>query len=385
MTIKEQLAEKKQALVDLEPALKSEEVSEETVAQGEALVKEIAELEEKCAKAEKAEELLKSIGNAEETNTDTTEVKKMTEMEILTQKCAEMTDKKAGARVHFEKAYSSVVTAPQIADVDRSIAPVGSRIPAASLFQEAQISGNAITYFREGAFETYNNAGISATAQNAKKPQVSTSFSATTLALSKIAAWLKETDEILNDAAFLATECQNSLMHQVGKAEDNYVINAIGSTVGIGAATYDGTTKTFADGILDAIMKVKSDSAFDASVVILNPADIVTLMTAKDQNKQYYGGGYFVGAYGNGAYGMPTAIWGVPIYASSAVTQGSALVAAREAVKTWRKGGMDVAIAAENEDDFLYNRVTLRAEVRLATAVVDLKGVVLLATEGSGS
>ena len=380
MTIKEQLAEKKQALIDLEPMLSAEDVTEETVSQGETLVKEIAELEEKCAKAEKAEELLKNIGKAENENTDTEE-KTMTELEQLTQKCAEMTDKKAGARVHFEKAYNSVVTAPQIAEVDRSIAPVGRRTPAASLFQEAQISGNAITYFTEGAFES--QSGIGTTAQNAKKPQVSTSFAGTTLALSKIAAWLKETDEILADASFLASEVQNSLMHQVGKAEDAYVINAIGSTVGIGAATYDGTTKTFADGILDAIMKVKSDSAYDASVVILNPADIVTLMTAKDSNKQYYGGGYFVGAYGNGGYGIPTAIWGVPVYASSAVAQGSALVAAKEAVKTWRKGGMDVAIAAENEDDFLYNRVTLRAEVRLATAVVDLKGVVLLDGEGS--
>ena len=381
MTIKEQLAEKKQALIDLEPQLKADEVSEETVAQGEALVKEIAELEEKCAKAAKAEELLNSIGKAEEnTSTEGTE---MSQMDEFTTKCAEMTDKKAGARVHFEKAYNSVVTAPTIADVDRSIAPVGRRTPAASLFQEAQISGNAITYFLEGAFET--NGSISATSQNGKKPQVSTSFSATTLALSKIAAWLKETDEILNDAPFLASEVQNTLMHQLGKVEDNYVINAIGSTVGIGAATYDGTTKTFADGILDAIMKVKNDSAFDAGVVILNPADVVTLMTAKDQNKQYYGGGYFVGAYGQGGYGVPSAIWGVPIFASSAVSQGTALVAAKEAVKTWRKGGMDVAIAAENEDDFLYNRVTLRAEVRLATAVVDLKGVVLLATEGSGS
>ena len=385
MTLKEQLTEKKAALVELEPQLKAEDVSAETIEQGEALVKEIADLEEKCAKAEQTEALLKTIGTAETESTNPQEEKTMTEMEQLTQKCAEMTDKKAGARVHFEKAYNSVVTAPQIADVDKSIAPVGRRVPAASLFQEAQISGNAITYFREGAFETYNNAGISATAQNNKKPQVSTSFSGTTLALSKIAAWLKETDEILNDAAFLATECQNSLMHQVGKAEDNYVINAIGTTVGIGAETYDGTNVTFADGILKAIMKVKADSAYDASVVVLNPADIVTLMTAKDQNKQYYGGGYFVGAYGNGAYGIPSSIWGVPVYASSQVSQGDALVCAKEAVKTWRKGGMDVAIAAENEDDFLYNRVTLRAEVRLATAVVDLKGVVLLSTESSGS
>lgn len=375
MTIKEQLAEKKAALVELEPQLKSDP-TDEMIEQGETLVKEIADLEAKCAQADKAEALLKSIETVDETNNDNSEEKKMSQIEEFTQKAAEITDKKAGTRMHFEKAYNTVVTAPQIADVDRSIAPVGRRISAASLFQEAQISGNAITYFLEGAFET--NGGISATAQNNKKPQVSTSFAPTTLALSKLAAWLKETDEILTDAPFLASECQNTLMHQLGKVEDNYVINAIGSTVGIGAATYDGTTKTFADGILDAILKVKAESAYDASVVVLNPADVYTLLTAKDSNKQYYGGGYFTGAYGNGAVGIPSSIWGVPIYTSSAVSQGAALVAAKEAVKTWRKGGMDVAIAAENEDDFLYNRVTLRAEVRLATAVVDLKGVVLL-------
>jgi HK97 family phage major capsid protein len=375
MTIKEQLAEKKQALVDLEPMLKAEDVTEETVSQGEALVKEIAELEEKCAKAEKAEALLKNIGTAENENTDMEE-KEMSQLDEFTKKCAEITDKKAGARMHFEKSATDVVMAPQIADVDRSVAPVGKRTPAASLFTEAQISGNAITYFLEGAFE----GTPAATAQGAKKPQVSTSFESKTLALSKIAAYVKETDEILADAPFLASEVQNTLMHQVGKAEDAYVIGQIQGTTGIGAETYGGsTTVTFADGILNAIMKVRNDSAYDAGVVILNPADIAALMTAKDGNDQYYGGGYFVGAYGNGAYGAPVSIWGVQIFASSKITQGTALVVAKEAVKTWRKGGMDVAIAAENEDDFLYNRVTLRAEVRLATAVVDLKGVVLLA------
>lgn len=378
MTIKEQLAAKKQALIDLEPMLKSEDVTEETVSQGETLVKEIAELEEKCAKAEKAEALLKNIGTAEKTNTDMEE-KEMSQIEEFTKKCAEITDKKAGTRMHFEKANTDVVTAPQIAEVDRSIAPVGTRVSASSLFSEATISGNAITYFLEGAFEA-PEGGIGTTAQGAKKPQVSTSFTPKTLALAKIAAFVKETDEILADAPFLASEVQNTLMHQVGKAEDAYVIGQIQGTTGIGAETYGGsTTVTFADGILNAIMKVRNDSAYEAGVVILNPADIAALMTAKDGNDQYYGGGYFVGAYGNGAYGAPVSIWGVQIFASSKITQGTALVAAREAVKTWRKGGMDVAIAAENEDDFLYNRVTLRAEVRLATAVVDLKGVVLLA------
>lgn len=383
MNMKDQLTEKKQALTELEPMLKSEDVTAETIEQGETLVKEIEDLEAKIAKAEKAAELLENIGTAENDNNDITEEKKMSSIEEFTKKCAEMTDKKTGASAHFEKAYNSVVTAPQIAEVDRSIAPQPTRDAIADNFLVAQVSGNAVTYFLQGAFET--NSGIGTTAQNYKKPQASTSFAGTTLALSKIAAWIKETDEIIYDAPFLASEVQNTLVYQIGVAEDAFIVNAIGQTQGIGAETYDGTTVTFADGILKAILKVKADSAYDAGVVILNPADLLTLLTAKDSNKQYYGGGYFVGAYGNGAYGVPASIWGVKIATSSSVPQGSALVCAREAVKIWKKGGIDVRLYEQNEDDALYNRVTLLAENRLAAAVVDLKGVVLLATEGSGS
>lgn len=381
MTLKDQITEKKQALIDLEPQLKADDVSDEIIAQGEGLAKEIEELELKLEAAEKAAKVLENIGNAETSNTDDMEVKKMSTMEEFTTKCAEMTDKKTGASAHFEKAYNSVVTAPQIAEVDRSIAPQPTRRAIADNFIVNNVNGNAVTYFLQGAFET--NSGIGTTAQNYKKPQGSTSFAGTTLALSKIACYVKETDEILADAGWLASEVQSTLIYQVGKAEDGFIVNAIGNTEGIGAETYDGTTVTFADGILKAILKVKGESAYDASVVILNPSDLQTLLLAKDANKQYYGGGYFVGAYGNGNLGIPSAIWGVPVVTSSEVSQGSALVCAREAVKIWKKGGIDVRIYEQNEDDALYNRVTLLAENRLAAAVVDLKGVVLLATSGS--
>lgn len=378
MTIREQLTEKKQALIDLEPALKAEDVTEETVAQGEALVKEIAELTEKIEKSEKAAEIIDSIGNPEETNKDTTEVKKMTDLEMFTQSAKEMTDKKAGVQMHL-KAATDVVTSAQIADVDRSIAPQPRRTAIADFFSNATISGNAITYFVQGAYE----GTPAVTAESAKKPQNSTSFTGTTLALSKIAAYIKETDEILYDEPFLASEVANSLIYQIGKIEDGTIVTAIGSTVGIGAETYDGSTVTFADGILASILKVKNDSAYDASVVIVNPADLFTLLTAKDSNQQYYGGGYFTGAYGNGTQGVPSSIWGVAIVASSSVPQGSAIVAAREAVKIWKKSGIDVRLFEQNEDDAIYNRVTLVGEERLACAVVDLKGVVLLASSAS--
>ena len=227
----------------------------------------------------------------------------------------------------------------------------------------------------QGAYE----GTPAATAQGAKKPQNSTSFAPTTLPLSKIAAYIKETDEILWDADFLASEVQNSLVYRVGVVEDNTIVTAISGTSGILTKTVGTGDNAFADAIIAGIMDIKNASAYDATVVILNPADYLTLLQAKDANKQYYGGGYFAGAYGNGNFGVPTAIWGVPVFTSSALTAGTAIVAAREAVKIWRKGGLDVKLYEQNEDDAIYNRVTLVAEERLACAVVDLNGVCKIA------
>ena len=376
MNLKELLAKKKAELLALEPMLKSAEVTDETLAKSEALIKEIAEIEEKIAKAEKAEKAIAAMGGVK-ANQDDGDVK-MSDLQLFTKSASKMTDKKSGVSVHLKSA-TDVVTSVQIADVDRSIAPLPRRTAVADFFSNAQISGNAITYFLQGAYE----GTPAATAEGAKKPQNSTSFEPKTLPLTKIAAYIKETDEILYDEPFLASEVQNSLIHQVGKVEDATIIDAILSTSGIGAADYNGTTITFADGILKAIQKVKNDSAYDASVVVLNPEDIFELFTSKDGNRQYYGGGYFLGAYGNGTFSLPGSIWGVEILASSSVAKGSALVAAREAVKIWRKSGIDVRLFEQNEDDAIYNRVTLVGETRLAAAVTDLKGVVLLASDES--
>jgi ABC-type glycerol-3-phosphate transport system substrate-binding protein len=126
---------------------------------------------------------------------------------------------------------------------------------------------------------------------------------------------------------------------------------------------------------------IKEKTAYDASVVILNPADMFALLTAVDTNKQYLGGGYFFGAYGNGGYKTPNALWGVPVFESADVTAGSALICAKQAVNVWQKGGVDVKLYEQNEDDAIYNRVTLLAEERIACAVKDLNGVYLLEAE----
>lgn len=369
MNLKEMLTEKKNALVDLEPELQAEDVSEETLAKGEALVTEIEELEKKIEASEKAAEILKKVGTKSAENIDDTEVKEMSVMDDFAKKVKEADKTVPGWAVSTQfKSASDVVKAPTIADVDRSIAPQPDRTPAASLFTNVTINGNAVTYFIQGAYE----GAPQTVAQGAKKPQNSTSFTPTTLALSKIAAYIKETDEIVDDASFLASEVQNSLIYQLGSVEDGFVIEAIGNTDGIGAVEYTD----FADGILEAILKVKNDSAYEASVVIVNPKDLYKFLTAKDKNGQYLGGGYFTGAYGNGGYNMPVSMWGKAVFASAKVPEGGAIVAAREAVKVYKKGGLAVKLYDQNEDDAIKNCVTLLAEERLAVAVVDLKGVV---------
>lgn len=363
MTLREELAEKKAALAELKERIENND--SEAIEMGVSLKAEIEAKEAECEAAEKKTALLETIGE----KTEKTEEIKMTELEMFAKSASEMTDRKSGVSAHI-KAATDVVTSPQIADVDRSVAPQPRIRRLADYFTNVEISGNAITYFLQGAYE----GTPAVTAQSAKKPQNSTSFAGTTLALSKIAAYIKETDEIIYDAPFLASEVENALIYQIAKVEDSTVFGAIAGTNGIPVAFY-GSGEGLADGILNAILSIKGGSAYDASVVIVNPADLYALMTAKDANKQYIGGGYFTGAYGNGGYSMPTSIWGIPVATSSDVPEGGALVAAREAVKVWRKGGIDVRLFEQNEDDAIYNRVTLVGEERLAIAVVDLKGV----------
>lgn len=368
MSLKEELKALQDQLDGLKERIEADD--DEAIEEGEKLR---AEIEAKSAEVERAEKkaaLLDVIGKSEEPK----EEKDMTIMEEFAAKAAEMTDKKSGVSVHI-KANTDAVTAPQIPEVDRSVAAQPRRIAAADFFSNATISGNAITYFRQGAYE----GTPAAVAQGAKKPQNSTSFAPTTLPLSKLAAYIKETDEILWDADFLASEVQNSLVYRLGVVEDNTIVTTINGTSGILTETVGTGTNAFADAIIGAIMKIKNASAFDASVVILNPADYLTLLQAKDGNNQYYGGGYFAGAYGQGGFGVPTSIWGVPVFTNSSITASTGIVAAREAVKVWRKGGLDVKLYEQNEDDALYNRVTLLAEERLACAVVDLNGVCKIA------
>ena len=380
MNKKEQLEAKKAELAALAPEIEAD--AEGALEKGAELKSEIEALEVEIKKDEEKAAVLKSIGTAEPIKQ---EEAKMNALETFVKKAGEVDRSQKGWSVSAtlnRKAATDVVTGVQIADIDREMPARPARRRARDLFTVTRISGNAVTYFRQGAYE----GSPAVTAENAKKPQNSTKFTSVTLALSKIAAYIKETDEIVTDAPFLADEVQNSLIFEVEKVEDSHIISTVAGTSGILAGTYGSGSSSIAatleDGVLYAIKQIKDAAGLDADAVVLNPLDMFALQTAKDLNGQYVGGGFFYGAYGNGEYKAPLYLWGVPVFESSQVTQGSVLISAKQAVKIWTKGDeVDVKLYEQNEDDAIYNRVTLVGEERLACAVKNLNGVYLLSAE----
>ena len=333
----------------------------ELKSRSDAITEQIEQLEQRQAEAVAATEKGNDM-NIEKSAID-----------ILCERAAEVDTAVKGWKVSGQlRAATDAVNGVQVVDTDTSVVVSSpARAAVAGLFGSATISGNAITYFVQGA----TTGKATKVAENAKKPQLSLGFTPVTKPLSKIAGYVKETDEILNDAPFLASAVQNELLYQLGVSEDSAIMGEVLGTTGIQSVTY--AAGKMVDAILKAKAAVAQNSPFTADFVAINPEDMVDLLTATDENGQYLGGGYFQGAYGNGDYTQPARIWGLPIFETSEVAAGTVLVGAgKQAVQVYRKGGVDVNIYEQNEDDALYNRVTLLAEERLAVAVKYPKGLV---------
>lgn len=374
MNLQEQLKMKKAELAQLKDKIAAGDA--EAIKAGEELAEAIKSIETAIAEASKANDLLKMIGDEDPAAAPAAEEDGMKGL-IAKAKGVDTNVKGWSANANF-KAANSVITAPQVADVDKTVAPVKRGKRVADLFSAATISGNAITYYTRGAVE--GDAAV--TAQGAKKAQISTSFTPVTTALAKVTAFAKETSEILEDAPFLASTVEDVINYKLVTKENAEVVAAVAGTSGIQSVTYTSGQHTgMTANLVEAILKAKSLIAqatdYEADAVIINPADMFDLMTAKDSNLQYLGGGYFTGAYGNGDYSAPVYVWGLPVFESSAVTAGEPLVVAgKQAVKVYRKGDINVKVFDQNEDDALYNLVTVLGEERIKAAVLDVNGVV---------
>ena len=350
------------------------ENSETKAAEMEAAIKEVEDTQAQIDAADKAQELIKSLKTVETEEPAEAEEKKM-EFKTLGEFAAaklkeaniDLTQKINYTTPAFKVAAPMTIPSgvkPAITTYDQSVYGNRRELMIADLFSSEVISNNALTFFVESATV---EGGPAHTTEGNEKPL--TSFgdpTAVTAALKKIASHLKESEELIHDAPWLASAINDRGIYQHQLAVESYLVSALSGTSGIGTGN-----KMTPDGILKAKMTVWKNSGFRPDALLINPDDLYNIMIRKDSDGQYYGGGFATGAYGNGEVAEEPRIWGLKVVPSASVSQGTCFIGAFKAGGSVVRSneGLQVAFANQNEDDFIKNMITVRIEERLVLAV----------------
>lgn len=370
MTIKERYEAAKAALSEAKATDDAEAIK--------AAIGEFKAAEEAVKAADEAEGLIKSLENT------TTTVKKedsMPERMTLGEFAVKNLNldsirsgaaKSAGTNYGF-KAYTDPQVSQTVETYSTDVADQGLRdLAVRSAFGQEQISGNALTYFILGAKEDNSAPSPKSVNEAAAKPQFHIVEGSVTASLQKVAGWFYETDELLEDNAYLASALNNRGLYELDAAVEAYLLTTLLSTSGIGAKTYAHNGTVTPDVILDSIMAVKNDTRYNADTVIIHPTDYAILRKLKTASgsNEYVGGGFFYGPNGNPVSVQP-GIWGLNTIVTPNITAGTVLVGAfRQGASVVTKAGEGsrIEVFRGDHDDAIYNRVTVVVEERIALA-----------------
>lgn len=324
---------------------------------------ELAEVNQLIAEAESADSDLKAAGGRGVAGEKTLGQYAAKHMDVAQLKGARGT---VGTPYGF-KANTSTIMGSQIVQTSTNVVDIIPRpLMVRDLFGSETVSGNALQYYVLGATEGAPNV----TAEGAAKPQISVAHSATTVALDKVACFFKESDEITEDAAFLVSAIDNRGTYEHNLAVESYLVTKLLATSGIQSTAFATSAQ---DSIFAGMTAVQTATGYTADAIVINPADYQTLRLAKDSNGQYFGGGFFYGAYASnaGVQAQP-GIWGLPTVVTPNVAKGTAIVGSFKAagsVVTKAGSGLRVEMTNSADSDFTNNLVTVRVEERLALAV----------------
>lgn len=392
MGLKDQRETAAKAARDIVSAAKNEnrDLTDDEATAVEGHLAEVKSLDEQLEKAAKSAALVARIGAIEpgksDDDGDKPSAKSLGEHFVKSVGDRLTTIKSEGGRFsvsspEFKAATDTQVVGTVFNAVTTQVDPtpvqgLRRRLAIADLLSQGTLSGNAITYFVEGALE----GDFTTVAEGALKPQLHYADpTPVTDALKKIAAFIKESDEMIEDLPFLASSINNRLLYNLALFEENQILNGNGTGTNLtgllnrsGIQTLGATTDAKAgnaDQIFKAMTSVQTGSGRDADGIVIHPTDYQTFRLNKDANGQYYGGGYFQGQYGEGGVAEQPPLWGLRTVVTPAITAGTVLVGAyQQAATLYRKGGVRVEATNSNENDFVTNKVTVRAEERVALA-----------------
>ena len=188
--------------------------------------------------------------------------------------------------------------------------------------------------------------------EGSAKPQVDYDVTVVNTALSFIAGYAKVSRQMIDDLPFLQAYLSQSLIEDFQKAEDTYYLNAIASSATAGSSSGANTAEKFIDYVaqLGALNWTPNLSltthAGWASLLKTKPADYSVP------------GGVVIDNNGN------VRIVGVPVIPHSLVTASKIYVMDTSKFAIAQQSGLSVRSTEFDQDDFIKNLITFRAEAR---------------------
>jgi len=234
------------------------------------------------------------------------------------------------------------------------------------LMMQGSTDRPTIDYFEE---TTLTNAADTV-AESALKPESALAWTLRTETVRKIATWVPMTKEALDDIPMVESTVRGRLAYMVQRAEEAQILSGDGVAPNIpgilsrSVQTQAKGADPTPDAVYKAMQKVRGSagSGFsEPSGVVFHPNDWTDLKLLRTLDGIYI--------WGNPSDEGPDRIWGLPVRVTTAMTENTALVGAFSTqAEVFRREGINITVATEDGSDFLYNRVKIMAESRLALA-----------------
>jgi HK97 family phage major capsid protein len=255
--------------------------------------------------------------------------------------------------------------------VDGIVAPPTRRMTVRDLITPGRTAGNAIQFVKETGF-TNNAATVTETAGTAK-PQSDIKFDVVNTSVTTIAHYVKATKQILDDAPQLQSYIDGRLRYGLMYVEENQLLNGGGTGTDLNgiytqASTYAAPIAPSAAGNLTKIDVIRlailqaALAEYPVTGIVMHPSDWTDIELTKTDQGQYL--------FTNPQNGTEPRLWRLPVVETQAMSIDRFLVGAfRLGAQLFDREDANVEISTEDQDNFIKNLVTIRAEERLALAV----------------
>jgi HK97 family phage major capsid protein len=235
----------------------------------------------------------------------------------------------------------------------------------ADLMLPGTTNASAIEYYEETTF-TNSAAEVS---EGGAKPESAVDFTLRTDSVRKIATWIPVTDEMIADNDGFESYLRERLGFMVRRREEAELLAGDGTAPNISGILDRSGIQTQAkgadptpDAVYKAMTKVRSIAFAEPTAAVFHPNDWQDIRLLRTADGIYI--------WGSPADAGPERIWGLTVRITTAMTENTALVGAfRPHAQIFRRTGISVAVSDSHDTYFIYNKLAVRAEERLALAV----------------